>query len=126
MVIDVLGMEYAALRSDIIHRSSARLSILPIALSVFALLGALAQALGSDIPAMAVWTISLIFLTISAWVWIDMGRSIGRVSSRLVEIEQEINRLMNYTDKPPLRMEIDEQRRRGAIEQLILGNRPAG
>src|SRR5687767_4478400 len=37
-VIDVLGLEYPALRSDLLHRSAARFNMVPVSLGVFALL----------------------------------------------------------------------------------------
>ena len=113
VVVDVLGMEYSALRADIVHRSSVRFSMLPVGLGVFALFAALVEV-SKSIPDWLLWSILGLYLLISLASWWNAGRSIGRLSNRLVELESEINRLMG-SKEPLLRWEADEQRRRGPI-----------
>jgi hypothetical protein len=117
-LIDVLGMEYAALRADIVHRSAARFSMLSVGLGIFALFASLAQ-ISDKLSTLAAWIILCAYLVILSVSWLNAGRSIGNLSNRIVEIEREINTLM--APHSPLQWEAAEQHRRGILNRLVMG-----
>jgi hypothetical protein len=93
--IDVLPLEYTALRAEIDHHSSTRNSMLPVALGVFALWAALADKSGQISLVFALGVMAL-YLAAVRTVWLRLGRSIGQVSNHLVELEKAHQRLEWY------------------------------
>ena len=98
-IFDVLALEYNALRSDILHRSSARFSMLAVGLGVFAVLAALIQVMaqmGGFTPArvIIISLLAIAYLIIVAVAWFNAGRSIRNLSNHLVVLERQINSLM--------------------------------
>jgi hypothetical protein len=119
-IIDVLALEYAALRGDIVHRSAARFSMLSVALTVFAVLAALLQ-LSDQISLPFTGGVIAVYLGAVLLAWLDAGRSIARLSDRLVELEDQINKLTN-NPTPLLKWETEQQRRRGPFGRFFLGS----
>src|SRR3712207_4798935 len=123
-VVQVLSLEYSALRSDILHRSAARYSLLGVFLGVAALLVTLIE--NSDEISWWPWGVLLLLCYVVPVLWAatDAGRSIGRLSNRLVELELAINRKMDRpADNPLLIWESEQQKKRGFPDTILMGDR---
>jgi hypothetical protein len=122
-IVEVLALEYSALRSDILHRSAARYSLLGVFLGVAAVLVALID--NSD--KISWWPTGVVILIIYvgtvALSYLDAGRSIGRLSNRLVELEDAINRKMGRSAQPLLVWERMQQEDRGFVSRVLMGRR---
>jgi hypothetical protein len=125
-MVQVLSYEYSALRADILHRSAARYSLLGVFLGVAAI-GA--TVITSSSERINWWLIGLIVFAYVAIVLrasIDAGRSIGRLSNRLVALEDEINDKMGCgRDHPLLVWERKQQKERGWPDTVLMGDRDA-
>jgi hypothetical protein len=123
-VIDVVAMEYSALRAEILHRSGTRFTLLSVGLGVFPLLVALLDN-SDQIFTPRAWPLLTLYLLIVLACFFNEGRAMGRLASRLVEIEGEINSLADGS-APLLKWETEQQKRRGLFGRLLLGWPPLG
>jgi Ca2+/Na+ antiporter len=117
--IDVLSLEYTALRSEIEHHSAARNSMLSVALGVFVLSAALVEITG-QVSIRVALVVMVLYLAAVGIVWFRLGRSIGQVSNHLVELERRINDLTGVPD-PLLTWETRAQQRRSLYHRLFIG-----
>jgi hypothetical protein len=116
--VDVLGWEYSALRSEILHRSAARFSMLPVGLAVFALLVALMDTKADISRPIAVGVLAFYVVAVGV-PFFYAGRAIGKLSNQVVLLERRINREMGGSDL--LTWEAEAQAKRKWLGRLSFG-----
>lgn len=106
---DALSMEYAGLRAELSSRMDRRFQIL----SLFAVAVGLVAGVGSEsrTPLGLIIGASVALGMTGLIIWFDAGRSIGRLSTHLAQIEMDINRVISgkFSDSNVLRWELDKQ-----------------
>jgi hypothetical protein len=108
--LDVMSLEYISLRSEIGERTERRFQTVTVFLAAGALLAGVKQG---DLNVAVVGLAAALVLA-GAVVWVSAGRSIGRVSAHLAELEKRIDDLIDPDDfQPPLTWERRRQERRG-------------
>ncbi len=125
-IVQVQLAEYAALRTELLARSSQKYTQLTLAGSVAALLTGFAGT--GPVSAGVAYTVAGVIGVVGGAAWCDAGRHIGRMSRRLAQVEHEVNVVMQdawsvdglLATSELLRWELGYQDR-GRLGRLIYG-----
>jgi hypothetical protein len=125
-IVQVQLVEYSALRTELLVRSSQKYQQLTLAGGVAALLTGFAGT--GPVSAGVAYTLAGVIGVVGGAAWFDAGRAIGRLSRRLAQIEHEVNLVMQDTyavqdlldTRELLRWELAYQDR-GRLGRLLYG-----